>query len=205
MRIIGGKDYYDSALKYGRDESIVFVRHKKKEIKEDELPHKRPLILRNISATLIQVYFCGKVYYGIRLWSDMTGNKDLICWDFQTFEEIWNKYLKSKTIYRLETFKEYFEGSGSDKYSDILIEKGITIAVLEQFKVEGLNKWKIDGFDLRKYEFFRVKDAFTAYQEIYAWVSGVLSNNNTAPQITDDRVKIEKHGFDYKTSFRNVK
>lgn len=30
MRIIGGNDYYDSALAFGRDESLTFIRHKEK-------------------------------------------------------------------------------------------------------------------------------------------------------------------------------
>ena len=39
MRIINGKDYYDNALAYGRDENIILVREKNNIMSDDEVGH----------------------------------------------------------------------------------------------------------------------------------------------------------------------
>lgn len=44
MRIITGHDYYDSAMAYGRDESVVFVREKSNEINENDNEKKIPVM-----------------------------------------------------------------------------------------------------------------------------------------------------------------
>ena len=49
---------------------------------------------------------------------------------------------------------------------------------------------------LRDLEFQRVVDPFTAHQELSQYLSGVLTNNNEPPQLTDQKVKRDKAGFD---------
>lgn len=55
---------------------------------------------------------------------------------------------------------------------------------------------------LKDYEFFKVKDAFTAFQEIQQFISGVIGIDSNEPIVTDDKYKILAAGFDLKTSFR---
>ena len=53
--------------------------------------------------------------------------------------------------------------------------------------------------------FQKVKDAFTAYQEIDSYLSGVLGvNANPVVEVADVH-RLEGHGFDKRTSFRNMK
>lgn len=58
---------------------------------------------------------------------------------------------------------------------------------------------------LKALGFQKVKDAFTAYQEIDSYVSGVLGvNPNPTVEISDIH-RLEGHGFDKRTSFRKQK
>jgi hypothetical protein len=53
-------------------------------------------------------------------------------------------------------------------------------------------------------EFYRVLDAYSAFQRISEWVGGTLANTgNPMVAITDDRIKAHKHGFD-RWSFRKL-
>ncbi len=215
MKLIGGKDYYDGGLRFGRDETVIYVRHKEKKLPEDELPNN-PLgishshsgsVLTMTNIKTLQVYFCGRLYTGAIISGYDQNSKPFrnTVWNLEEF----NACCAAKEV-RISNFenkraKEYFADNGSEKHMDLLVEKGITIAVLEQINW-GDNFWYIDGFNLKNYEFYRVKDSFTAYQEIFAWVSGVLpEQGRKAPDITDDKIKIAKHGFDVKTSFRKEK
>ncbi|MBX3595602.1 hypothetical protein [Sphingomonas sp.] len=66
--------------------------------------------------------------------------------------------------------------------------------------------WAVDQPTLGAMDFARAVDPFTAYQEIAMWVGGVLPA--PAPgtvDVTDNRVKLEKAGFDHRTSFRRGK
>lgn len=219
MKIITGRDYYDSALRYGLDESVVFVRNKDKSISLSELPiHRVVSIGRDeypFCADSVQIYFCGKRYHGFRVEADdgishpRFGGwaKFKTFWTFDTFCQYREECGYKLSPYKTEDVKKYYAESGSDKYENLLAEKGITIAVLDDRSYYGRKddslRWYIDGFDLRSYEFFKVKDAYTAFQEIASWVGGVLPHNNLPPDVTDDLVKAQKHGYD-KFSFRKA-
>ena len=55
---------------------------------------------------------------------------------------------------------------------------------------------------LKDFEFFKVKDSFSAFQELQQFISGVLGTEGNEPIVTDDKYKILAQGFDLKTSFR---
>jgi hypothetical protein len=57
---------------------------------------------------------------------------------------------------------------------------------------------------LRMYEFHRVKDAYTCYQEINQFLSNVAHPNRPIPHVSDKDMIVAK-GFDLKTSFRKDK
>jgi hypothetical protein len=59
--------------------------------------------------------------------------------------------------------------------------------------------------NLAAFKFFKYKDAFTTFQEIQSYLSGVLSSPEPEIIEVSDRSKIVKSGFDLKTSFRNRK
>jgi hypothetical protein len=57
---------------------------------------------------------------------------------------------------------------------------------------------------LQHFNFFQVMDPFTMHMTVANWVSGVLSSTDKTEKLSD-KSKILKAGFDYKTSFRNMK
>ena len=56
--------------------------------------------------------------------------------------------------------------------------------------------------NLKYYEFYRVKNAPEAFQDIQSFISGVLGMPAKEPEPVSDKVKVVAHGFDPKWSFR---
>ena len=54
---------------------------------------------------------------------------------------------------------------------------------------------------LKDYEFYKVVDAFQAFQEISMFIGGVLGRGEKEIIVVEDKYKIAQHGFD-KWSFR---
>lgn len=66
-------------------------------------------------------------------------------------------------------------------------------------------RWRVDQPTLANMQFAKAVDPYTAFQEISMWVGGVIgSYGPNTVEITDNRIKIEKHGFDNRTSFRKA-
>lgn len=57
---------------------------------------------------------------------------------------------------------------------------------------------------LKDYGFERIKDSFTAFQEISMYLSNILVEQKEIAQV-EDKYRIEQHGFDLKKSFRKEK
>jgi len=57
---------------------------------------------------------------------------------------------------------------------------------------------------LKEIGFERLKDPFSAFQEISTYLANILIEQKPIVTI-DDRHRIEQHGFDIKESFRNTK
>lgn len=57
---------------------------------------------------------------------------------------------------------------------------------------------------LSKWDFSKRMDPFTAYQDLTMWVEGTLAEPDD-PEPLADKIRIQQHGFDVVTSFRNMK
>lgn len=57
---------------------------------------------------------------------------------------------------------------------------------------------------LKDYGFERIKDSFTAFQDILIYLSNILVEQKEVVRI-EDKFRIEQHGFDSKMSFRKEK
>lgn len=103
---------------------------------------------------------------------------------------------------------EYFKSSPvNSSVVELCQDKRITIAYVAQKQmIEGWdNKIILDGVHLGRMGFATCVDPTTCFQNIYSWVSGVLSDNsNRMVQITDEKIMLKKHGMDH-TSFRKPK
>jgi len=57
---------------------------------------------------------------------------------------------------------------------------------------------------LKDYEFYKVLDPYTTFQELSMFVSGVMGGRAPKMEKVSDEVRLEKHGFDKRTSFRKL-
>lgn len=124
------------------------------------------------------------------------------------------KESKSQSRYRGKRGDKYYTYSAVDqadvkwlftnwqgvKHQDILdVHYKTTVPVM---KVEG--EKLIYNPCLKDLEFFKVVDAFQAFQELSMFISGVLGGQSPKMIEISDEVRIAKHGFD-KMSFRKEK
>lgn len=259
MRIIGGKDYYDSAIAYGIDPGVVFVRDGRqltnaqmdsigrysgisfslthKDDVDTKLYHSQR---RRVSTYLYDSYrqiegiyykliehtviFCGKVYYGIEIQEHrtMSSGTTNFFWNLEKVKK-WadqrNLVVGTATPYwnrkndNSDPFHVFSLGESSIRG---MIENNVSIAIDTHQADTSVSKgrtgwsearsgWVANSDGLSNIGFQSALDPYTAFQELAMWVGGTLATNgpNTVT-ITDDKVKIAKHGFD-KTSFRKAK
>jgi hypothetical protein len=103
----------------------------------------------------------------------------------------WFSFSKPKLLEAKEKFRQ-------ESHNDLLIEHDTPIISVSNY----YNKLKIQiDPNLKELEFYKEVDPFNAYQNIFSFVSGVLTTKGkTIPEISNDN-KIQKSGFD-KWSFR---
>jgi hypothetical protein len=247
MRIIGGHDYYDSALAYGQDSEVVFVREHR-EISDGDCPlyagyphtilkgnrwrNSCQLVLKNkdeLELLPISIYVAGKHYGGIRVVKTNSNETLNVFWKYDDFvtwlagfgREVaksskrskWEKADIEKDVFPdLETF--FIPKNATEQQLEWLIENRIVTAVWCERNNRGYYRrhpimWFCNsaenGKSLRDYGFPKAVDPYTLFQEISMFVGGVLPRNpNTMIEITDNVVKLAKHGFD-KWTFRRHK
>ena len=257
MRIVGGKDYYDSASAYGIDPTIVFVRDSRLLTKGDmsrlhgaggaSLTFKDEDGVRFVpgehsywyntskltrsgrvcTGSLHGVVFCGKAYQGLtieerdertgllvqstHIWHANAARK----WAERFGMTAYASYTGRRENHTLEDC--FTVHTLEEKYVSAMVEMGISIMVKraepEHVNYAPLTKawnetdsgWRADCDGLKDIGFQSALDPVTAFQELSMWVGGTLSSR--APktvEITDDKIKIAKHGMDH-TSFRRPK
>jgi hypothetical protein len=158
----------------------------------------------DFSFDLIAVVFCGKVYNGVRIWID--GRDPMYHWKQETFDE-WLAQMGLRVV------RSYWEHATAfdlfacyDAPKELmgwLIEQRIVVGIRWYQRTTGII-WSVNSDQLKDVQFFKVLDAYTAFQEISMWVGGVLPSSGNQMVVISDKVRIEKHGFDSVTSFRNM-
>ena len=251
MRIIGGHDYYDSGLAWGRDEEILFLRSGDRSLSAQDanslgiawprllgafqpttrnqrsVIRRRPsYFLRDVCADSFNsrdfrylvrsmaVIFCGKHYQGLIIDCQSTSTQfrldkrtgTFMFWSFDALQMFIEIHNLSFTVDPTQ-IRQYF--AVRDLTPDVksrIIEERISIMSAETHgSWISEQEWQIDQPTLGALEFFRAVDPVTAFQELSMWIGGVIGTHSPDPvQITDNRVKIEKHGFDTVTSFRRA-
>ena len=239
MRIIGGHDYYDSALAYGSDSSVVFVRDKTLEQTKlygvfeppntnvvaktqrgdiHYLDRMHSYQQKNFDFTMCRVIVAGAQWNGVRYnshaYNHPTTTKYI--WDWQNFLEILDqeKYAilheRASKWYRQNITQQYFGEKPCSQWEiNWLADNHCSILTCDWASLYSPlcareYHWRKNGDNLRDLEFYRVLDAYSAFQRISEWVGGTLANTgNPMVAITDDRIKAHKHGFD-RWSFRKL-
>lgn len=251
MRIISKfQDYYDSALAFGHDDTIVYVRKeiKHKATRDEKLPkgydfmfptldtrayihhgwyrhpkaHEQNRKGREFSIIPFTVVFCGKLYPGIRLLHRKAGSLGEWTSDFAYSLEAyvalvsyhglefttkkkrrrysWDNSPIKGSPKRKEDCEEYFARSGEDHVA-FFAEKEIPIAYYAEDAYTTRESVLMFNTNLKDVAFFKVFDAYTAFQELDMFVGGVMTQEgNPMAGISDEDLR-DKKGFD-KMSFK---
>lgn len=88
-----------------------------------------------------------------------------------------------------------------------ILDNRVTVMTFNPAKHHwGKPHWEVNGSTLGEMDFAKALDPYNAFQEIAMWIGGVLpSDGARIVEITDNKIKIEKHGFHHPTSFRREK
>jgi hypothetical protein len=169
----------------------------------------------------IYVLFAGKLYGGLRF-TDV--NEVSHIWDVEALDAVEDKtgiftdsgkystyrYRGHNPETEYEQCKRILAIRGDEVLSEWAIANSYSVVVdHKQLRGSGYpsplhdNKVYLVDPPLKDFQFQKVIDPFTAYQELDMWVGGVLGQNKEPLEVSDS-VKIQQHGFD-KWSFRKHK
>jgi len=145
------------------------------------------------------VYFCGKGYRGLEVTKRGYEGTNFLCHVYSA-EDLEKVMDQNDVVYKDKRSQQnavnYFKPVELDQ--DFLIENKITSFVIN-------NSQLLINPQLKLWEFQKVLDPFSAYQELDMWMSGVLSYPQNIMIEVSNESKIEKGGFDRKISFRHRK
>lgn len=222
MRIISSfKDYYDVGQQYGAfaDDGLEYIR----EPRLDTKVKFRPLFTRytgtgDYKVTSIVIGFCGKLYRALMI-------NDDICYTIAQVDSLVEKIAKKwevtaykravgergRLLYfiRRRHVKQFFEptkGKLIDK-EPAYVERLARTRRCPVFVYSAVGDSQGDTtFNCRlgAVEFFRIKDPYTAYQEIQMFMANLAFPNKPIPKVSDADM-LEAKGFDNKFSFRKDK
>jgi hypothetical protein len=203
-------DYYDSVQTYYSSD-IVYKRTEKKgterqfkSITEQYTftePFLRPfenkdfIYLENFNWCTIHyrlVGFCGIVYPFMQL-SSLTSGLDISFYNSESFLEfitenrVKERKNKYRTIYSTKNFLKLFF-SVREK-NDFFLEHKIPIFTTKKGDIYFNNS-------LKEVEFYKVKDAYSTYQELEAYLDNYFFNVEPEMININDKTKLYKHGFD---------
>lgn len=210
MRIISRfRDYYDAVMKSGMDKEVVYVRERKTIDlgKEPQLDFLTGHVHNYCSVDLVLLGYCGQFYKIVvakafdsryvfhefeEFKSFMLTNKLANEWDFNRSRWWPSKY---------QRFKEFDPAPLVELFHKFQTPL-FTLSYEHNYR--GVSKAKITlAPSLQDLEFYMVKDTYTAYQDIFQYVAGVLNSPENKMVKISDKDKIHKHGFD-KWSFRKM-
>ncbi len=208
-------DYYDYAVGYGIDENVHYNRFSE----EVEIRIKSKFGFPSSRNTSL-LGFCGKIYPFITLerynqkydWCEYEPENLKVVERFYAYsfdeyqqkESEWADYLGVFQFHadhsRELKLKQFFV-DWNYQNDDIFLKHKVPIWTL---KLERHEKKGIVNPKLKDYDFDRIKDPLTAFQDISMYLSNILVEQKKTV-IVEDKIKIEKHGFDKKLSFRKGK
>ena len=226
MRIISSfKDYYDSIQKHGQDRSIVYQREQK-DFKLASFPygtHNYSCFGQDIKSYTIG--FCGKLYNVFKVYIHEYDKPSYykLALTIDEIDEAVNyntqgKYKHQRKKYyqddkwgqRRQIVKYIEDFSKLSVTPDVFhkLEGPIFVVYPDRLYAEGnirqaLTKVVVNE-QLSKFEFQRLVDPYTAYQELSMFVGGVLKQATKPVPVPDDETLAEIKGFN-KYSFRKDK
>lgn len=214
MKIYGGHDYYDCVLGYGADPAVVLIRKNEKlPPKQAPIPDLLQLQLREPGRYFsperlkhITIVFCSKVYHGVEVGGHYFWSADkLRAWvaGHKGYKIVVNgpwQWMKKKPL----QLEDYFATKEAPQnLRDYMITNRYAILLKEEGQWSDESEVVMNPHSLKRLDFAKALDPYTAYQELSMWVGGVLAGESPKTvKITSDRVLLEGHGFDNVFSFR---
>lgn len=168
-----------------------------------------------------KICFCGKIYVAYSIFLD---GKETFFYDIDSVDKFIETQPKKVREQYLAKDKKYYKSQRErdckrDSIAQRLSNQGKPSVAATYCQVNALpivaTPWSVVlngpnpinivfSPNLKDYEFFRIKDAYTAYQEIYQFMANVAFPNRPIPDVSDKDMIVAK-GFDLKTSFRKEK
>ena len=213
------KDYYDGVVgTTGVDKTIVFERTTEEIEDRKKFPKSFQRKSRwNDNNQLIQhfsynnkstkytdashfiVGFCGKLYVGFKMIYEKQNNYEEIITDI-TYDvnEFKTHFNQRWSFADFDEFVEYVKN-----YDSTHLHRELNTPIfIYDIRPTARRDYFIVNPILKDYQFYKVFDTFTAFQEIQMYISGVLGVGENPMIEISDKDKITQHGFDYKWSFR---
>lgn len=233
MRIISKfHDYYDTVMKTGMDTEVIYQREVQEiEISsrdKDNYPALRSTSFQGNKSTRVEISYlylgyCGKIYPAVQVsvtpWLAHVAEEYCFFNAEDAISEI-SKYvdLKEKHRYKFLRDRSYFDERVQEDYlrffnqepSKELLKKfsdyNVPLFVYQKNPEPGRNHeyQLLLNPSLKDLKFMKVKEPYSAFQDISSFVSGVLNQPVNKMVVLNDQMKIAKHGFD-KWSFRKHK
>jgi hypothetical protein len=231
MRIVSDfQDYYDAAAAFGSDSTRIFERRSNTtELNTRQAPepwsrliaHKEQSVARFPLTSeelfrFIAVCFCGKIYWGLQIpaATQPAGTAEEL--EYVTFYDHQSAY-DAIRLHPVETLRTgymsfgtepklkqrlvtYFSLNGSDAIEQRLVEDKVAIAILMPCNVRST---LVTNARLADVQFYKVFDAWSAFQELDMFWGGVLAPEAKPIATVGDKDRLLKHGFDRK-SFRKA-
>jgi hypothetical protein len=224
MRIIGGHDYYDGALAFGHDPSVVLVREKDKVLDSDtakrlglyhrylSTPYSRNMTLWGTVAVVV----ADKLYMGATVRE--IGKDAHYAWSQEAWADLLAQFDRAAprmglTRWSRRWLLKYPDEDPTKFFEPMpvpapvrhyMIDNRISILLSDHVSGRPEKGWLINPDCLKESGFAKCIDPYTLFQELDMWVSGVLGMPANAMVEVSNDTKIHKHGFD-KGSFRKPK
>ncbi len=153
--------------------------------------------------------FCGEIFYGIEVRSVVEPNKRLFFFDDEIGAFITDYISILQKPHHYPTFGEDSYALWMDVRDRVsrYRSSGAAVRIHQTYNTPVFVYLMRGGLVinpcLREYGFMRVKDTFTAFQEVQMYVGGVLPQAEHPLVEVSERDKLLQHGFDEKWSFRN--
>lgn len=207
MKIISRfHDYYDVVQKQGFDPNVKYIRETQKILLKNIRTYRHHSSYNHVEGFIVG--YCGEIILGFKVsnyhHSNPLSKTEKIYFDLVEFK----KDMIEQKIFKAEDFsKPRFWGNGlfnflnndHSQYKE-LFHKYQTPLFLISRSSDRDSELIINPF-LKEYNFQTCKEPYTAYQDIFQYVSGVLNGVENKMVKISDKDKIAKHGFD-KWSFR---
>ena len=212
-------DYYDTAMTYGIDKTVVYNRNfeeQKFTSKQFDIDSRTDFKNRrgeNVFVREFLIGFCGKVYPGIMFERDAVKtfvydvekffleavDHDLNV-DWKAKNDVWSRIAFWRGGINAGYAKAFF-AQDTRQYEKWFSDLNVPVFLVSAPYGNG-NRILTVHPKLKDYGFQKIKDAPTAFQDIYLYISGVLGQPQKPPTPPSDKEKAQIHGHDSEYSFK---